>query len=368
MDTLLSHTTALEALRLWDVPRGEGPHAGTEPAVPEELPSSDHLASLANGPLFGRLSRPLHLLSSAAHGRRRTEQICAHLQRRPLPPGSLLRLADGVLCVSPEHLGVQLAPQFTQLELIVLLSELLGLYAICPDAEDGMVQRDEPLMTPESLLAHLDRLGPVRGVGQVRRALAMACVRSGSPRETKLSLRLALKPALGGYHLNVLSMNEPVEVRRIHDRMQRGVRKPDILIGGPEVPGRLRKVVAVEYNGRRHDEPDRIVQDAVRSNELKAIDVIEFIVRREQYCSLDYMDGLVETIREKLGLPRVGLDPAERKWRRWQRMQLYRELERIDGVHWDGLERAKSPGALGDVPDKSDWDVVPVDAYGVWEG
>lgn len=363
MDTLLSHTTALEALRLWGVPQEEGQGAQPEPTVPDELPGAEQLAAFAINPLLGRLSRPLHLLSSAGRGRQRSEQVYAHLQRSSLPPGSILRLADGVLCVSPEHLSVQMAPQLTQLELVVLLSELQGLYATCPDSEDGMLKRDEPLMTPESLLRHLDRLGSRSGVGQVRRALAMACVRSGSPRETKLALRLALRPALGGYHFNVLSMNEPVEVRRIHDRMQWGVRKPDILIGGPAIPGQPRKVVAVEYNGRRHDEPARLVQDAARSNELNGMEIIEFIVRREQYSDLDYMDGLARLIRKKLGLPRVSLSPEERKWRRWQRLQLYRELECIDGVNWNGLERERVRTAADD-----DWDVVPVDAYGVWEG
>lgn len=362
MDILLSHTTALEALRIWGMGLSGGREERAIPGVPGELPSSRALAVRAGGdPVLSRLTRPLHLLSTAGRGRRRSSQVHAHLQRDPLPPGSVLRLASGVLCVSPEHLCVQMAPRLTQLELVVLLSELLGLYAICPEAEDGMLQRSEPLMTPEGVLAHLDRLGPRRGAGQVRRALSMACVRSGSPRETKLSLRLALKPSLGGYHLNVLSMNMPLEVRRIHDRMKRGVRRPDILIGGPELPGGGRKIVAVEYNGRHHDEPARLAQDAVRSNELKAIDVIEFIVRREQYRDLDYMDGLAETIREKLGMSRVGMSPGERARRRQRRLQLYLELERIDGIRWNGLARARSRAAA----DGGDWNVVPADAYGI---
>ena len=362
MDILLSHTTALEALRIWGMGPGGGREERAVPCVPEELPSSRALVTRIGGdPVLSRLARPLHLLSTADRGRRRSSQVHAHLQLDPLPPGSVWRLASNVLCVSPEHLCVQMAPRLTQLELVVLLSELLGLYAICPAAEDGMLQRAEPLMTPEGLLAHLGRLGPRRGTGQVRRALRLACVRSGSPRETKLSLRLALKPSLGGYHLNVLSMNTPLEVRRIHDRMKRGVRRPDILIGGPELPDGERKVVAVEYNGRHHDEPERLAQDAVRSNELKAIDVVEFIVRREQYRDLDYMDGLARTIREKLGMPRVSLSPGERARRRRRRLQLYLELGRIDGIHWDGLARAHARAAA----DENGWNVVPAGAYGV---
>ena len=194
----------------------------------------------------------------------------------------------------------------------VLLGELLGLYAVFPWDERGMRQRDEPLMTPEGLLAHLDALGPRKGTSRVRRALSLACVRSGSPRETKLSLRLSLKPSLGGYGLTVLSMNEPVEVGRIHDRLQRGTRRPDILVAGPERPGQERRVAAVEYNGRDHDAPARISEDARRTNELVAVGIPEFVVRREQYADLDYMDGLVERIREKLGVPRQ-MQSAERR-------------------------------------------------------
>lgn len=366
MSVLLSHTTALEALRIWGLPPDRRRAELVTPDIPSELPGSRELASRREiDPFLCRLSLPLHLLASTGRGRRRSESMHAHLQRSPLPTGSILRLSEDVLCVSPEHLCVQMAARLTQLELIVLLSELLGLYAICPATEDGMLQRDVPIMTPDSLLEHLELLGPCHGVGKVRRALEMACVRSGSPRETKLSLRLALKPSLGGYHLNVLSMSESIEVRRIENRMRRGVRRPDILIAGPKIPGRQRKVVAVEYNGRRHDEPARLAQDAVRSNELKAIDIIEFIVRREQYSDLDYMDGLVALIREKLGMPRVSVDPAERRWRRCQRLRLYHELELIDGTNWNGLEREKAPATHETPAEEGDWNVVPVDAYGM---
>lgn len=177
----------------------------------------------------------------------------------------------------------------------------------------------------------LEALGTHRGVRQVREALHLACVMSGSPRETKLSLRLALPPALGGYGLNVLSMNEPVEVRRIRDRMQTGIRKPDILIGGPITEGR-RVVAAVEYNGRVHDEPAQLASDADRTNELTRMGIPEFIVRREQYRDLDYMDGLAAGIRERLGLPEPRPSSARTRELRRRRFELYRELELIDGV------------------------------------
>ena len=362
MDILLSHTTALEALRTWDaqalIERGEV----ADLEVPAKIAHEGQLRDLIDSSaLLRSLSKPLHLLSSRTRASRRTRLVHEHLQRDPLPRGSVVRLAPGVCCVSPEHLAVQMSFSLTLLELTVLLCELLGLYAICPSCERGMIQRESPLMTPESLLAHLDALGPRKGTRLVRRALAMACVRSGSPRETKLSLRLSLRPELGGYGLSILSMNESVEVERIHDRLQKGTRRPDILVAGPGRPGQERRVAAVEYNGRDHDTPRQIAEDARRTNELVAVDIPEFVVRREYYGDLDYMDGLVERIREKLGLPRQvrGVELSERLRRlRWE---LYLELERIDGVTWKGRERER---ARQDAAARG-WDVVPVDAYGL---
>ena len=379
MDILLSHTSALEAIRGWDITRAS---AEVVAEIPACLPVARELRSLIDGsPRLSRLSRPLHLLAAGGRGRRRTRLVHAHMQGEPLPQGSILRLEPGVLCASPELVCVQMAPSLTQLELVVLLCELMGLYAIAPGQEDGMVQRSSPLMSPEGLLRVLDSLGARRGVRQVRRALAMACVRSGSPRETKLFLRLSLGRELGGAGLHVLSMNDSLEVRRIHDKMRGGIRKPDLLIAGPSVPGQPRKVVAVEYYGRQHDKPARLAQDVARSNELQAIDVVEFIVRREQYGDFGYMEGLIDTIREKLGVSRPALSGEQSRDYRQRRLALYAELELIDGVNWKGLERARSQGD-GEAGDREagdgeagevavdegpgDWDVVPVDAYEIY--
>lgn len=362
MDILLSHTTALEALRIGVARRLPHPDHPTSQEVPERAPlESELLPLVSSSKLLSLLSRPLHLLSSQTRGSRRTGLVYEHRQGDELPSGSIVELEPGVRCISPEQLVVEMSLSLTLLELTVLLSELLGLYAVCPWDERGMLQRDEPLMTPTGLLAHLDALGPRKGTSLVRRALSLTCVRSGSPRETKLALRLSLKPSLGGYGLDVISMNEPVEVERLHDRLQKGTRRPDILVGGPERPGQERRVAAVEYNGRDHDVPARISEDARRTNELVAIGIPEFVVRREQYADLGYMDGLVERIRERLGMPRQ-MQSAERRARlRALRWGLYLELERIDGVHWNGREREREATREA----AGEWDVVPVDAYGL---
>lgn len=366
MDIVLSHESALEALRLPGAWRCLELGTWASDKVPASLPSAERLRELmSREQVLRSLSTPLDLLVSGGRARTRSSLAHAHLESSELPSGSLARLSDNVLSVSPEHLAVQMAPRLTHLELVFLLSELMGLYAIDPSAEDGMTQRERPLMTPESLRRHLGALGPRRGTRAVARALEDAFVESGSPRETKLSMRLALKPALGGNNLYVLSMNEPFEVRRIRDRVRTGVRKPDILVSlrPEEREGDERRFVAVEYHGKHHDDPARLAQDAARTNELKAMGIGEYVVRREQYRENGYVEGLADAIRRELGQAPRRLTRAERARRRELSRQLYEELERIDGVHWNGRERERAAREQGP---KDEWhEEVPLEAYGL---
>lgn len=362
MDILLTHTTALEVLRStrlrWRLERRERCDA----CVPNCVPSSEELRALiAQTPELAHTALPLEVLVTRDAPRSRSKLVRTHPSPAELPAGSAFEVAPGVRCVSPEHLPVVMTPLLTDLELAFLLSELLGLYAIAPGLEKGMFQRWEPLTTPELILAHLDALDSERGTDRVRRALSSACVRSGSPQETRLSMRLGLARMRGGYGFDVLAMNDPVAVQRVRDAMRPGVRKPDILLRAPGTDGRG---VAVEYDGGDHNSAEAHARDAERHTELIALGIDEHIVTAVQYHDLDYMDGLAEIIRRTLGIPKPHLTRAQQARNRRLRQQLYEELELIDGVHWNGRERERTRGRAVPVVDDR-WDVVPVDAYGL---
>ena len=371
MGLFLSHTTALEALRGWGLRHRLAKGERCDVPIPTALPAEKDLERITlHVPTLAATDRPVEVIVSTGHSGARAHGMFAHVTKAPLPAGSAVRISDDVVCSAPELVAVQMAPSLTPLELLCLLSELLGLYAICPGAEGGMFERSEPLTTPERLRAYLDALGPRPGTGLVRHALARACVRSGSPRETKLALRLSLKPGLGGYGLGLLAMNEPVVVERIYDPGVTGIRRPDILVGRPgdAGPSDATRFVAVEYNGRHHDLPARITQDANRSNELRARNIPEYVIRREQYDDLDYMDGLVARIRKNLGLPRIGMTKETAAERRRLRQWLYEELEHIDGVHWTRRAREKERkrwvSSTGETT-QAEEELVPVEAYGL---
>lgn len=361
MDIVISHITALEAMRRWDL-RGRfarGERCGV--CVPSSVGDPGELFS--PGSLLGSFGPPINALVSNRGALTRRPGIVTHLQSGPLPEGSAVRLSDGVLCSSPELLAVQMAPQLTMLGLVCLLSELMGLYAVSPGSEDGMFQRDVPLTTSNRVRDYLGRLGARPGTRMVREALKRACVRSGSPRETKLALRLGLKPALGGHHLNVLSMNEPIKVRRIHDHMSEGVRKPDILIASPDGS----RVVALEYLGERHNEPRRLVQDATRSNELKGMGIGEYQMRKEHYGDIDYFDGLVGVIRRELGYSRIGVSAKDARKRRGLRIALLRDLDALDDCYRyrPRDEGELPPGDHARIEAAEAGEQVPIEAYGL---
>ena len=168
MSILLSHTTALEALRRWDLRKRLARGQRCAAVVPSRVDEGD--APFATGSLLDGLTKPLHALVSDRRAALETPTIHAHLQSGPLPDESAISLSEGVLCCSPEHVVVQLAPHLTVIELAYLLSELMGTYAVNDAMEDGMFQRDEPLTTPDRILRHLGKLGRCAGTGMVRRA------------------------------------------------------------------------------------------------------------------------------------------------------------------------------------------------------
>lgn len=353
MKTILSHLTALEALRSQNLRSRLAKGERCDLALPTQPPD----AGAAKDLVLEGLTAPVEVLLANNRVRRRNELVRTHAAPSYVPSDSFVYLGEGVYCVVPELLAVQLASQLTRLELIVLLSELMGFYAIAPSVKEGMFARRQPLTTPQRIEAYLDALGPISGTRLVREALKYACVGSASPRETKLSLRLGLKPAMGGYGLEVLSMNDPVEVQRIHDVMQRGIRKPDILLKAHDPQRAKFAGVAAEYNGAYHNDAQQRGEDDLRANELLALDFKEYVINKSLYANLDYMDGIAERMRKDLGYPPLRLSHAEAVKRRKSRVRLYEELERIDGVHWSCLPSSEGP---------REYEYVPIEAYEYW--
>ena len=364
MTILLSHTSALEALRRLGCIRQEP--IGADAVALDCAPDASRAAALWESALPGTPQAPLHVQVPQGSPRTRGGALVTHPMGEP-PTGEVLSLCKGLACPTPSQLLVQLEPRLTRLELLTLMEELMGTYAVRPDAPRGMVARPSPLLAPEELETRLGLAGSATNHRKLRWALDRAVPGSASPRESKLVLRLSLQASLGGYGLAVAGLNQGLAVAGIASGEGR-MRRPDVLLARPGHAGGDR-LVALEYDGEVHLDEERHAEDLRRTNELAAAGIAEYRVDKVLYKNLGYMDSLVEQIRAELGVPREHLSRRQREQRRKLRLELFDELEEIDGVTWDGRarERDRRKAGVGATPpqDPVEGDAVPLEAYGV---
>ena len=335
---VLSHTTALEALRL---ARFENLIEKRDPSMrlPDSMPRARDIESWASGQtVVGRLSTPLYLLGSADVPHRRIERADVRSCGLHLPQGSLVRVNNSTAAVSPELLLLQMARIATPLELILLTCELCGLYAIDPTT-GHLAQRSQPPTNKEAIRSFLEAVGNVPGAATVKSACDHAFELCASPQEAKLAARISWKRREGGYNVPILSMNESLEVRRlVRGLADVHIRRPDILfkLPSPEGPG-----LCLEYKGSNHLSAARQKDDDVRANELLAHGMRQYSIWNEQYQSTSYMDALIDgTVRGELGLAKPKPSSARASFELARREALLSELNVIDGLSWGTSENA----------------------------
>ena len=347
MDIILSHTTALEVLRRWDSFRFvESSSATIQPELPSRMPTAREIEPiLAREHALSGATLPLHVLVASSTGRHPSPKVVAHLALRNYPDGSFFSIGPGVLCSTPELVALQMAEYATDLELIMLVDELCGHYGIQPRSSTGLVKRKMPLTNIARISAYLDKVGTTRCVAKLRRALARARDRSGSPQESRSTHRLEFEPIRGGHGLDVVALNDPIAVER-SDALLVGVstriRKPDIILLAPgtetDAPTPFLGV-ALDYQGGYHRDEAQERRDINRRNELLAADIKDYEIDKDHYDDVDYLDWLVSCIRNDLGIPEPRVSARSQASWRERRERLCAELAAADGLHWTGRRR-----------------------------
>ena len=102
----------------------------------------------------------LGLLISSKKGTHACAGARPHVYSGTVPPGALVQLAPGIRCVSPLFLPLLVISKLTEVEMLMLLAELMGLYSVANGEKQGLVQRDTPMATPEGYRAFLNAAGP----------------------------------------------------------------------------------------------------------------------------------------------------------------------------------------------------------------
>ncbi len=180
----------------------------------------------------------------------------------------------------------------------------------------------------------MDALEGNWGKKKVRAALKTAPALAASPQEAKLYLRATLSFAKGGYNMCRVVLNEPAQIEGLGIGALR-TRKPDLLFLGGEGG------VCLDYMGAWHDNEGQVRRDTQRRNELLANGFTPYEIYKEQYDDLTYMDNLMWTIREDLGMPYVDESAEESRRRRSARHDLWQILEHIDMSSWTRRENLR---------------------------
>ena len=148
-----------------------------------------------------------------------------------------------------------------------VLTDFMGTYRYIPDDGDdgyGVVFGKKPIVTPQSFMTFLEKVGSSRGVKRARKVAATAFAKSASPMETMLALLLSLPKSIGGFGLPRPELNWELRV----DVADREFAAQDSIVIDLCWPD---KQVAVEYYGwNEHFDagPHKVASDATRANSL----------------------------------------------------------------------------------------------------
>ena len=347
MDIVLSHTTALEAYRA-----GIRTTRDARAALPSRAPTPTDVRSWIEAFPFGHeLPQPLDLLVSETTSSSRRADARVHASSASLPTGAIRKIDETAGIVSPELMLLQMARRATPLELVLLVCEMCGLYSITPDSPTGMAQREAPLTSADAILGFLEHVKGYRGASALRKACGLAFNASGSPMESKLAIRVSWPRRLGGYALPVESLNEELAT----SLFEKHIRKPDLLLKRPE-EGAMG--ICIDYHGGIHEGPERHRIDDERANELLALGMRPYVLWRQQYQSMRYMDELFDKqIRAELGLhaPRPSRNRAALELAR--RRALLAELNAIDGTRWGASRKGRTVQAALEEVERAAWEL-----------
>jgi len=223
------------------------------------------------------LSMPLHILIGGAHARRVVQGLRCHVGSRQYPYGSFIKMPYGLIVSSPELCFMQMATEFSLIELIVLGYELCGTYRLVRTGKlEQSFRNDLPLTNAALLNSYVSKATGQKGRVAAQKAIRFIADNSASPMETILTLLLTLPYRLGGYGFATPLLNYHIEVPGVAGRKTAKLQYYCDLYW-PDAK------VAVEYDSDAfHALPERIAKDAIRRNALLSIGVTVITVTRKQ--------------------------------------------------------------------------------------
>lgn len=347
MEYYLSHTSALQIYRALRTQRHELLTHGfneyldkfnldtRQLLVKDDIPYRD-LVKAINAELlvdYGiELKNPVEITVNNKKKSCAYEGIYFHVNTCALL-GSVIKLninSSSVLISSPFELLFQMASKLSLLELVLLISEFQGRFVI--DASSGELLSNwyTPFFQKSELLAFLRKKKGARSFRKVKAATDLSVENAASPMEVKLALRALMPVYKGGYAIPHVELNKEFEIQNMSGiKSQKKNRAIDLLLSSGALNSNGSQNVALEYNGSVHELIDVADRDYKRNNELLAAGIEEFVISKNEYDDIVFMDNLFTIIRSRLNLPRRHTSLKQRQIEREKRIKLWKELEKI---------------------------------------
>ena len=243
----------------------------------------------ALGDFADRLPRPLDVLLGSAKERRTSHDVACHVWQSSLPKGGVLRVHDGLYVTSPELTLLHQAFQLHQVNLCQMLGRYLGTWT----PTDGGQEERAPLTTLESLDGFLKSIKGVRGLHNLRLAMAYTCEAAASAPETTLQLVMSLPPELHGFNLPFPVMNYKVNLSTLGQRLcdKESIR---IDLCWPNIK------YGLEYQGEEHGQT--MGEDIGRWYAARSEGYELWYVAKEQLASSMQMDYIGREVARRLGV------------------------------------------------------------------
>ena len=243
------------------------------------------------------LTCPVHVLAAPGGTCRRGAERVVHQVRVPLPADSLVRIEDGLMVSSPEHLYLQAASRLDSLELSWFASELCSLFSIHPSNAGGLLPA-RPLTTLKRLEKYLDGAIAINAYG-AKKALAglqNAVEGAASRREIACAMRMFFPRAQGGRGIPKPKLNLGLSVDKRLTSVH-GWENLSVDIAWPEAR------LAMEYDSDTyHLDPRRRARDNDKRAVLEQMGwrVVPFSTK--QFDSLAMSDDAFQRIGAALGV------------------------------------------------------------------
>lgn len=324
MDILLTHTTALEAMRLPEFPFFVRQWDERTSEIPWKIPKASEMRELVESdPLLRRLSRPIEILVSSDA----TAHSCPIFTRRVTnlihPEDSYLRVGEKVLIVCPELVAIQMCRRASGAEGALLMSELCGCYAT--HGPGSAETRREPLVKKREIVRMVNLMSGAHGTRRAREAIPLSCEHATSQAESRLAAILQAPPASGGYGLRATPPSE-VGLGHLWDEWAQRDGEGGILmlrplpqfgVSGATVRG---VVICCRKDAGSPGEPeDRWVA------ELGRLGLETIVITEREAADLCCLDELARDVRARLGMIDVIGSGTREK-----RLELLSELERVN--------------------------------------